>query len=85
MPVQARLCPNGWFGSFLAFGHTTPVIIVDCTIPAGRSQSQSVDQSQNLPEQSARHGDLRYLKGDVARVADDLRADFDQLLAQASQ
>ena len=36
-------------------------------------------------EQRPRHGDLGHLEGDIAAVADDLRADLDQLLLQARQ
>ena len=49
------------------------------------SWSKPVDQPQNSPEQLARHGNLRHLEGDVARVRDDLRADLDELLAQPGQ
>jgi hypothetical protein len=47
--------------------------------------SPSPSSSNNLAgcgEQLARDRDLRHLKGDVPAVADDLRADLDQLLAQ---
>jgi hypothetical protein len=50
-----------------------------------RSHSQPVDQSQNLGEQFFWHGNFRHLEGDVARMGDDLRADLDQLFAQAGQ
>ena len=43
------------------------------------------DQAQNLLEHLPWDGDLGHLKGDIATVADDLRADLDQLLLQARQ
>ena len=43
------------------------------------------DQPQDLCKQHPRHGDLGHLEGDIAAVADDLRADLNQLLLQAGQ
>jgi hypothetical protein len=43
------------------------------------------DQPQDIGEQSSRNGDLGHLEGDVTAVADDLRADLNQLLLQARQ
>jgi len=43
------------------------------------------NKHQDVPEHEPRHGDLGHLKRNVAAVADDLRTDFDQLLAQAGQ
>ena len=43
------------------------------------------DQPQDLGEQHPRNGDLGHLEGDIAAVADELRADLDQLLPQAGQ
>jgi hypothetical protein len=49
----------------------------------GRGQyAQSGDERQDFGEHLSRHRDLSHLEGDVAAVADDLRADLDQLLAQ---
>ena len=50
-----------------------------------RRRPQFGDQPQDLGEQHPRHGDLGHLEGDIAAVADDLRADLDQLLLQAGQ
>jgi hypothetical protein len=44
---------------------------------------QPGDQRQDLGEHLSRHRDLGHLERDLARVADDLGADLDQLLAQA--
>src|SRR5580704_17964190 len=41
------------------------------------------DQPQDVGEQGSRNGDLSHLEGDIAPVADDFRADLDQLLLQA--
>jgi hypothetical protein len=46
---------------------------------------QPGDQGQDIREHLTRHRDLGHLEGEVAAVADDLRADLDQLLAQAGQ
>ena len=46
---------------------------------------QSGDQRQDFGEQPAGHRDLGELERDVSAVTDDLRADFDQLFAQAGQ
>ena len=46
---------------------------------------QPGDQRQDFLEHLPRHRDLGHLEGHIAAVADDLRADFDQLLAQAGQ
>jgi hypothetical protein len=43
------------------------------------------DELQDVPEQMARDGDLGHLERDVVAVADDLRADLDELLAQARE
>jgi hypothetical protein len=37
------------------------------------------DQPQDIGEQTSRNRDLGHLEGDIAAVADDLRADLDQL------
>ena len=50
-----------------------------------RLQPQFGDQPQNLLEHLPGNGDLGHLEGDIAAVADDLRADFDQLFLQARQ
>jgi hypothetical protein len=50
-----------------------------------RRRPQPGDEHQDLREHLPRHHDLGQLEGDVAAVADDLDADLDQLLAQASQ
>jgi hypothetical protein len=46
---------------------------------------QPGNQRQDVGEHLLRHRDLGHLKSNVAAVADDLRADLDQLLAQAGQ
>ncbi len=46
------------------------------------SRPQSVDQAQDLSEQISVDGDFRELKGDVATVAHNLRADLHQLFPQ---
>jgi len=43
------------------------------------------DQRQNVGEYLSRYGDLGHLEGHITPVADDLGADLDQFLAQASQ
>src|SRR5258705_12355515 len=43
------------------------------------------DQPQNLLEHLPRDGDLGHLEDDIAAVADDLRADLDQLFLQTRQ
>ena len=43
------------------------------------------DQAENLLEHLQWDGDLGHLERDVVAVADDLRADLDQLLLQARQ
>ena len=48
-----------------------------------RRCAQSGDQRQDFGEQPAGHRDLGELERDVSAVTDDLRADFDQLFAQA--
>jgi len=40
---------------------------------------------QDVGEERLRNGDLGHLKGDIAAVADDFRANLDQLLLQACQ
>ena len=55
-----------------------------CRRAIGR-RPQFGDQPQDLGEQHSRHGDLGHLEGDIAAVADDPRADLDQLLSQAGQ
>jgi hypothetical protein len=47
--------------------------------------AQPGDQRQDVGEHLPRHRDLGHLEGDVAAMADDLRTDLDQLLAQAGQ
>jgi hypothetical protein len=43
------------------------------------------DQRQDFLEHLSWHRDLGHLEYDVAAMADDFRADLDQLLAQAGQ
>ena len=50
-----------------------------------RRRPQFRDQPQDVGEQVSRNGDLGHLEGDIAAVADDLRADLDQLFLQARQ
>jgi hypothetical protein len=42
------------------------------------------DQPQDVDERMSRKGDLGHLEGDVAGIADDLRADFYRLIASSS-
>ena len=53
-------------------------------MPAPRGP-QPGDQRQDVGKHPSRHRDLGHLERDVASVGDNLRADLDQLLAQASQ
>ena len=46
---------------------------------------QQGDQRQDVGEHLSRHCHLGHMEGDVAAVANDLRADLDQLFAQAGQ
>jgi hypothetical protein len=55
---------------------------VDTT--SGRNSAIS-RKKQDVGEERLRNGDLRHLEGDVAAVADDLRAGLDQLLLEAGQ
>jgi hypothetical protein len=48
-----------------------------------RRCTQSGDQRQDFGERPAGYRDLGELERDVSAVTDDLRADFDQLFAQA--
>ena len=50
-----------------------------------RRRSEPVDRAQDVGEQVARDRDLGHLEYDVATVADDLGADFDEFLAQRRQ
>ena len=69
---------------------TLPALIIGGLRPAGFScrrkrGTQSGDQRQDFGEQPAGHRDLGELERDVSAVADDLRADLDQLLAGWSE
>src|SRR5271169_2133528 len=68
--------------------------IATCHLPlAARSPRRSCrcerraqpSQRQNVGKRLSRYRDLGHLERDVASVPDDLRADLDQLLAQAGQ
>jgi hypothetical protein len=50
-----------------------------------RWRPQAGDQCEDFLEHLSRHRDLGHLKRDVAPVADDLRADLDQLRLEAGQ
>ena len=50
---------------------------------AGGARSRAM--SDKISEHISAHRDLGHLEGDVAAMAHDLRADLDQLLAQAGQ
>jgi hypothetical protein len=72
-------------------GDNSPVVFPGPAL-AGRScsrrqgrRSQGSDSLNDRGEQFARDCDLRHLKRDVPAVADDLRTDLDQLLAQGRQ
>ena len=43
------------------------------------------DHPQDVGEQISRNGDLGHLERDIAPMADDLRADLDELLLQTRQ
>ncbi len=47
------------------------------------SSSQFIDPPQDFPKQVPRHGNLRELERDVPPMADDLRADLNQLLLKS--
>jgi hypothetical protein len=70
-------------------GHTlTPVICRVCSAGFSswrRRRAQPNDQPQDLSEHLSRHRDLSHLEGDVTAMADDLRADLDQLLLEAGE
>lgn len=51
----------------------------------GWLRSEPVDAAQDVGEQVAGNGDLGHLERDVAPVADDLRVDLDELVAQRRQ
>ena len=50
-----------------------------------RGWPRPVNQAQDFGEQGSWDGDLRQLKGDVAAVAHDLRANLDELLPRRGQ
>lgn len=50
-----------------------------------RRRPQFGNEPQDVGEEVSRDRDLGHLEGDIAAVADDLRADLDQLLLQARQ
>ena len=55
-----------------------------CSCGRGR-RPQPGDQRQDVDEHLSRHRDLGQLKGHVVPVARDLRANLDELLAEAGQ
>ncbi len=50
-----------------------------------RSRPQPVNEALDLGEQGSWDGDLRELKGDIAAMSHDLRADLDELLPRHGQ
>ena len=48
-------------------------------------RSEPIDSAEDVGEQVTRDGDLGHLEDDVATVAEDLRADLDELFAQRGQ
>ena len=48
-------------------------------------RSEPIDSAEDVGEQVTRDSDLGHLEDDVATVADDLRADLDELFAQRGQ
>ena len=48
-------------------------------------RSEPIDSAEDVGEQVTRDSDLAHLEDDVATVADDLRADLDELFAQRGQ
>ena len=94
MPDTTKLRVNGtrWHSILPVgpcLGRTGPVVFTH----EGRSwrhvgrgvRSEPIDQAQNVGEQVTRDGDLSHLEDDIATVADDLRADLDELFAQRGQ
>jgi hypothetical protein len=77
----ARRAPKMWI--LLSSRRTSPLVF-------DRTQNNQALTSIRLPaaaavprcKQISRDGDLGHLEGDVAAMADDLRADFDELLFQ---
>jgi hypothetical protein len=73
-----RTCPLVLAGTD---GDRTRVTLAQKQVAA--AVRQSAEESRRTA--SARHGNLGLLEGDIAAVADDLRADLDKLLLQAGQ
>ena len=79
-----RYCRSG-----RVLGHTGPVVFTH----EGRllsscwegPRSEPIDSAEDVGEQVTRDSDLGHLEDDVATVADDLRADLDELFAQRGQ
>ena len=63
----------------LSSRRTSPLVFDRIRLPQFR------DQPQEVGKQISRDGDLGHLKCDVAAMADELRADFDELLFQGRQ
>ena len=62
--------------------HACGTILASCW--EGR-RSEPIDPAEDVGEQVTRDGDLGHLEDDVATMADDLRADLDELFAQRGQ
>jgi hypothetical protein len=60
-------------------------VVPDLSSCRRRRCTQSGDRQQDFGEQPAGHRDLGELECDVSAMTNDLRADFDQLFAQAGQ
>ena len=48
-------------------------------------RSEPIDPAEDVGQQVTRDSDLSHLEDDIATVADDLRADLDELFAQRGQ
>src|SRR3954468_11194943 len=95
LTATAAKSPNWPFGS--AGTHCLAFIKAHLSLrrraafpPAGSScwrgrRAQPSDQPQDLGEHLSRHRDLSHLESHVAPMADDLRADLDQLLLEAGE
>ena len=78
---RSALLPSGRTSSVVCLSIRFPYF----TLAQVASAAQPRDQRENFLEHLSRHRDLGHLERDLAPVADDLRADLDQLLAQAGE
>ena len=70
-------------------GHTGPVVFThegrSCRHVGRGRRSEPIDSAEDVGEQVTRDSDLGHLEDNVATVADDLRADLDEIFAQRGQ